>query len=504
MWRQIKNFTKGVMKKLGLVKDLKRIEDHKQINVDENEYGTIEFNKRLYQGYVREWHDLRYLNTNQKIVERRQKTLNMPKVLAKKMARLVMNEGVNISLAKDSDKKQQWERVQDVFTSNKFIRELQRYLEYMFAMGGVALEIYLDGDQPKIAYATADAFFPISSDTEQVDEAVIANQFRKGEYVYTLLKWHEWGEYGKFNYRIKNELYRSKEFGTIGEKTNLKEAFDDMEKVTFFNRETPLFIYMKPNEANNKSITSPLGLSMFDVAYDTMQMLDVMYDFWYTEFRLGKRRVAVPEHLVKTAHDENGRPYIYFDDSEELFLAMNSQEMDEMQVKDLTIDLRVEDVTKSIQSMLDILSMQVGLSPGTFTFTQQGMKTATQVVSENSETYQTRSSHLSIVEDALRDLIVAVYEVVTMTDEEEGERLDRMDISIDFNDGVFTDSQSLYAYWSQGFKDGLVPKKETIKRIYKLSDDEAEEWMQEISAAGRQEVVNRRQAIAQAELEIET
>lgn len=502
MWSKLKELVKGGMRKLGIIKNLQSVGEHKGINVDEEEYRRIDLNKRMYQGYVKEWHDLRYRGTKVTI-ERTQKTLNMPKVLAKKLARLVMNEGVNISLAKDSGKEAQWELVQDVFNSNKFIREMQRYLEYMFAMGGVAIEIYRDGDEPKIAYATADAFFPIENDTEQIDEAVIANHFKKGDYHYTLLKWHEWQSDG--SYTITNELYESKTGDVLGDKVALSKLYPDLEPVTtFHDRENPLFIYIKPNEANNKNITSPLGISVFENAYDTMQMLDVMYDFWYNEFRLGKRRVAVPEYLVKTSHDANGRPYVYFDDSEELFVAMNSGEMEDMQVKDLTVDLRVDDVVHSIQSLLDILSMQVGLSAGTFTFTSEGMKTATQVVSENSETYQTRASHISVIEDALRDLIVAVYEVVTMDEDDEGDPLERMDISIDFNDGIFNDSKSLYDFWSQGYKDNLVPQKETIKRIYKLSDEEADEWINQLNQTTQRDVIVRRQAIAQAELEIET
>ena len=511
MWKWIKNLGRRVGKKLGLIENLQNIRDHKKINVDEATYQRIDFNKRMYQGEVKEWHDLRYNGSTGKEIHRKQKTLNMPKVLAKKMARLVFNEGVNISLAKDSEGKEaQWALIDGVVTSNKFIREFQRYLEYMFAMGGVAVEIYLDGEEPKLAYATADAFFPLSSDTEQVDEAVIANRFHEDGYYYTLLKWHEWGEWevsgDERNYRIKNELYRSKSADSLGEKVGLRELYEDMEPETYFTTESSYFVYIKPNEANNKDITSPLGISIYENVKDTIQMLDVMYDFWYNEFRLGKRRVAVPEYLLKTSYDANGKPYVYFDDSEELFVAMNASEMDEMKMKDmtadLTVDLRVEQVVNSIQSLLDVLAMQTGLSAGTFTFTQGGLKTATEVVSENSETYQTRSSHINVIEDALRDLIVKIYEVATL-DNPTAEPLERMDISIDFNDGVFSDSQSLFKFWSEGYSRGLVPQEEAIKRIYKLSDEEAQEWIAKLNQDEQRGALNQQQAIAEAELRIE-
>lgn len=500
MWQKIKELTKGVLRKVGLIKSINQLRDHKHINVDEAEYNTIEFNKRLYGGYVREWHNLRYMGTKQKI-ERRMKTLGMPKMLSKRMAKLVFNEGVSIGLDEESKQEKKWQSVNDVFTTNKFIREFQRYLEYMFAMGGVAVEVYLDGDKPKLAFATADAFFPLSHDAEQVDEAVIANQFKQGDKYYTLLKWHEWVDVDV--YRIKNELYESNTSDNIGDLVNLDKLYDDMEEETiFYGLEKPLFVYIKPNEANNKNITSPLGISIFANAYDTIEMLDTMYDFWYNEFRLGKRRVAVPEYLVKTNYMADGTPYVAFDDSEELFVAMNSGEMEEMQMKDLTVDLRVEQITHSIQSLLDILALQVGFSAGTFTFKEGGIKTATQVVSENSETYQTRSSHILFIEDAIRDIIQAVYYVVTL-DDEDTEPFEREDISIDFNDGVFDDQHSRLQYWKEAYNAGLVPREVAIQKIFNLSNEDAETWATTIDDEGINEVMKTNEAVARAELEIE-
>lgn len=502
MFERIKGWVRGVGRALGLIDNINKLREHKNINADELEYDRIDFNKRLYGGYVQEWHDLEYQGTIEKI-KRKQRTLNMPKVLAKKLAKLTFNEGVQISIGEDTGKEAQWDLIKDVVTSNRFIREFQRYLEYMFAMGGVAVEVYLDGDEPKIAYATADAFFALSQDTEQVDEAVIANQEKVDGRYYTLLKWHEWGEFENgHNYKITNELYESGNKDVIGDKVRLSKLYDDMEPVSLFTLEHPLFVYFKPNEANNKNITSPLGISVFENCQDTIRMLDVMYDFWWNEFRLGKRRVAVPEYLVKTQFNAQGKPYVTFDDSEELFVALNSAEMDDMEMKDLTVDLRVGQIVESIQSLLDVLAMQVGLSPGTFTFQSGGVKTATQVVAENSETFQTRSSHLSIIEDGLRDLIMSIYEVATL-DMQVSDPLERSDISIDFNDGVFDDNQSRLNYWRDGYKAGLVPREKAIERAFNLSSEEAREWAEQLQADTQQNVFSRQQAAAQAELGIE-
>ncbi|MCW6663945.1 phage portal protein [Aerococcaceae bacterium NML190073] len=496
MWEALKQFGRKVGVALGIIKHLNSVQDHKKINVSEKAYSDIERNKDMYAGYVKDWHDLEYLGTNGNTIKRKQMSLGMPKILAREFAMLVFNEGVQIGLAEESQA--QWELISDTISSNKFKREFQRYLEYMFAMGGLAVEVYLDGDVPKVAYATADAFFPISQDAEQVDEAVIANKFKKNGNTYTLLKWHEWKN-GK--YIITNELYESKNNSDIGYKVPLKTLFPDLqEEVMFDNLECPLFVYFKPNEANNKDVTSPLGVGVFDNSRDTMRMLDVMYDFWYNEFRLGKRRVAVPQYLVKAGFDRNGNQFMYFDDSEELFVAMNSGEQDGMEIKDLSVEIRSEQVVQSINALLDILSMQVGLSTGSFTFTGTGLKTATQVVSENSKTYRTRQSHLNIIEDGLRDLIIAVYQVANIASQSQLPPLEREEISIDFNDGVFTDKQAELDYYLKLYKAGAIPLKRMLIKVHGLSEQEAQDYIDEINAEKAQADVATQEAIASVQL----
>ncbi len=490
LWNKIKELGRGLLRRMGIIDNLKKVSDHKEINISNEQYSDIEHNKRIYSG---EPVKLEYMGTKN-IIKRERKSLNMGKVVAKEMASLVFNEGVQIGVEKPdkknkknekNGKSKQWELVNDVFASNKFRREFQRYLEYMFAMGGMVIEVYTDGIEPKIAYADASAFFPLSNDSEEVDEAVIANTFNQNGKYYTLLKWHEWGDWNGYNYRIKNELYEANNESTIGDKVALSKLYPDMEPETYFNLDHALFIYVKPNEANNKYITSPLGISVFENAHDTIDMLDVMYDFWYNEFRLGKRKIAVPEYMVKTHYNAQGTPYITIDDSEELFVALNAAEMDDFTVKDLTIDIRSEQVIDSIQALLDLLAMQVGLSVGTFTFTGEGVKTATQVVSENSKTYQTRSSHINTIEDGLRDLVVAVYEVAIMLDDEGEysnlEPLERMDISIDFDDGVFQDRAAMLNFYLRAVTGELIPREIAIQKIFKLTEEDAKKWQQMIN-----------------------
>ncbi|HEM5360788.1 TPA: phage portal protein, partial [Streptococcus suis] len=60
-------------------------------------------------------------------------------------------------------------------------------------------------------------------------------------------------------------------------------------------------------------------------------------------------------------------------------------------ITDLTTPIRADDYIKAINEGLSLLEMQVGVSTGMFTFDGKSMKTATEIVSENSDTYQLRN-----------------------------------------------------------------------------------------------------------------
>src|SRR5690625_6249475 len=85
-----------------------------------------------------------------------------------------------------------------------------------------------------------------------------------------------------------------------------------------------LFLYFKPNTANNVDTQSPLGIPIYANALPTMKAIDTAFDSFHREFRLGKKRIIVPEAMVKTVYDQNGQPQRYFDSCVETFESFNT------------------------------------------------------------------------------------------------------------------------------------------------------------------------------------
>ena len=198
---------------------------------------------------------------------------------------------------------------------------------------------------------------------------------------------------------------------------------------------------------------------------------------------MGQRRVMVPESLT-TVHDERGTGYMrqFFDTDQSVFVGMAGGIDENGGIKDLTTDIRTEQYVSAMNQFIKTLEMQVGLSTGTFSFDAQGLKTATEVVSENSMTYQTRNSHLNNVERAIQELIISVLELGKSYDLYNGDIPTLNDVQLNFDDGVFLDKTAQLDYYAKAVAAGLYSKKRTIETVFDVTDEDAEKILAEIQS----------------------
>ena len=132
------------------------------------------------------------------------------------------------------------------------------------------------------------------------------------------------------------------------------------------------------------------------------------------------------------------------------------------------------------------LENDLKLSPGTFTVTPSGVQTATEVVTNNSKTYQTRSSYLTMLEKTIDQLVYAIAELLQNGDLWSDKQprwkgdIDSLVITPDFNDGVFVDQEAQRSADLQAVQASVMPKIQFIMRNYDLSEEEAKKWLQQI------------------------
>ncbi|MCD3565916.1 hypothetical protein [Streptococcus equi] len=98
MFRNLWTKIKGVMQKMGLIKGLKDLNLHREIELSDKHYDSIQIWKELYQGYHDKIHDYYEKSILDGRKKKKRLTLNMPKVVTSELATLIFNENVKLTL----------------------------------------------------------------------------------------------------------------------------------------------------------------------------------------------------------------------------------------------------------------------------------------------------------------------------------------------------------------------------------------------------------------------
>ena len=462
--------------KIGMVETLNSITDHPKIAMSDSELSRIRNNKEIYRNV---YGDIEYINSDGYRQTRTFHSLNVSKGVSRTLSKLVLNDGCTISL--DDEKADEF--LQSVFADNKFRKNFGEELEAGYAIGGLALRPYVDTNSGKIkiSFCRADTFFPLQSNTNDISEAAIATVTQQAEgqktIYYTLLEFHEWVD-GK--YRIRNELYRSEEQKQVGVRVPLNslEKYKNLQEETIldgFSR--PLFVYIKLAGKNNINLDSPLSLGVIDNAKRQLADINEKYDEFMWEIEEARRKILASDHFFRVKYDSNGKPVKRFDSKTSVFQRLKS---DEPFIDEFAPSLRSTEFIASINFILRIIELQTGFSSGTFSFDGQSVKTATEIISENSETFSTRSDNVLIVEEALKELITTIFELA------EAYKLfnpvKELGINIDFDDGVFQSQDAKADYYSKLVTAGLTSKLTAIQKLTGVTEKEAKRIVYEIRA----------------------
>ena len=442
--------------------------------------------KALYRGLYKDWHVVPVVAVGAKPGQTRQLfRLNTAKAVSAELASLVWGEEAQFSVSTAGWKEQRNEDgivtnpdplaafIEDVLRRNAFGEKMQELIEQGLALGGSAIKVWAeperrgrdgkDGAEPerviRLGYCMADQFVPLAWDNARVTEGVfISRRARKGWY-YTRLEWHRWnGE----TYVITNELYKSEmqrgamagqNQDILGIRCALAELpvmFPGPEAETVVPVEESLFSYFRTPIANNIDDNSPLGVSIYANALETLHAIDICYDSFVTEFRLGKKKIIVPARFLRAVTDpQTGRQVRYFDPNDETYVGVADDD-GTAGVHDISVELRVEEHVAALNALLSILCLQIGFSANTFSFDehQGGIKTATEVVSENSKTYKTVRTVQNQLRPMLEHMVRNIIDVAILYGMEwEGQSVERLaaggwEVKVTFDDGVTQDRQT--------------------------------------------------------------
>ncbi len=484
----LKNWFRKGGASLGMIKSLTLVTDDRRITMDPGEYTRINIAKKYYSD---DFKPVEFINSYGDKRTRKYESVNVTKLAARRLASIIFNERCKVEIGDDEKAN---ELLESVFLDNEFYLTFEEYLEKWIALGSGAIRPYVQGDKIKLAWVTADQFYPLHTNTNEVKEAAIASKstiIEDGKNVYyTLLEFHEWQ--GN-DYVITNELYRSESADSVGVQvplSSLEEYANTQETATLTGLVKPLFAFFKTPGANNKMLESPLGLGLIDNSRSTVDAINRTHDEFIWDVRSGKRRIVVPKSWLKRPNvnarrrDNDTHPPM-FDPDETVYQAMYGDDVN-IGFHDMSVAIRVDQYSSTMEFFLHEFENEIGLSQGTFTQSASGVQTATEVVSNNSMTYQTRSSYLTMVEKTITQLVDAILELAQCGELfSDGKArwtgdVQKININIDFNDGVFIDQDAQLKNDLQALQASALPIKQFLMRNYSLDEATADEWVQQL------------------------
>ncbi len=367
--------------------------------------------------------------------EREMSRLGTAKVVADEFSRLTFSEQVNISAAEPYG-----EYVMKVLNDNGFWKRMPEFLSAAYALGGGALKVYADKGKPCINYIRGNLFVPLEWNEREIISAAFQGKLYRSGVFYTLFERHYINETG--GYSVEHKLFSSSSKYSLGSECPLSAAYPDLPEVAEYGFDVPMFRYFKPDVSNNIDEISPLGVSVYDGAVDTLKALDVAFDSFSREFILGKKRIIVPSSCIRTVIDiETGTSKRYFDADDEAFVALKCDEEKDLKITDNTVELRIEEHVSAINALLNILCFQVGFSSGTFSFEgSQGLKTATEVISADSKTSRTAKANKNLAAELIEGVVKSIIALgIALGDLPEG---GDYEISVTMPDGVVIDDNT--------------------------------------------------------------
>jgi A118 family predicted phage portal protein len=394
---------------------------------------------------------------------RARKSLKMAKYVCKEIAGLVWAENPVINAGTTSF-------LPDWLEAQNFFNRAQKFTEYGAAAGGFVMKLRApESGGLVVDFVPADYFIPVSWNNQGIYEADFISRHIEDKKACFCIESHR---------KISDTRY---EITVIEYEEDGRELKNKTEKSKVqINTTVPIFAYIPTPETNNFDIDSPLGVSIFGNAEDTLYSLDVAFDALSHEIILGKRRIIVPASSLRSVLDQKtGKEVKYYDPSDEAIIAFNVKDAENQKIIDNTVELRIDDISKAVSVLLDILAMQTGFSAGSFSFDGQTVKTATEVISENAKTFKTKQNY----ENQLTHGMIALFHALREIGERYGLGGLSDNITVTWNDSIIEDRDSKAKYWNDRYLNGTCTLEDVLINVDGLTLDEATAKAEKIKGA---------------------
>jgi len=385
------------------------------------------------------WLKYNYKLTNGFTKEAKMKTLNMPRYICRLWANNYANEDTTLTVNGENKN----DRLQEILTSNNVFGRFNNFCEMFMGLGIGATVVETDieydketkdiipGDsEVRIKMIPGRRVIPITIDDGEVTECAFVS-YSTGAIKLIL------------HYLDENNKYHVATFkGTQAEQGGYNI---DLENYVDIKADTiPLFQIWHPNLSEEDEVDKSIGTSIFSTAIDTFKHLDLGYTAYYKEIKLGQKIKFLSTDQID--HDANGNPVYAFDETDESVIFMKNANDNKSQMQEFNGELRIDAITKYINTNLNCAAMLCGLGQTQFEFDGGGgrpIQTATGVIAKQTELYRNVVKQENLATGLFRKLVQAIaYVNNTFTNKTKIEIESLNDITVTYDDNIVEDTAS--------------------------------------------------------------
>lgn len=407
------------------------------------------------------WYKVAYTDLQGHSRKRDRMSIRPARRVASEWASLILNEDTEVAV--DAPLANKW--LGRFLDSSNFWPTGQMIVEKGFALGTAAWGLWFDvgdvGTAVKIRRYDARMIVPLSWDEEGVAECAFVTRATIKGRRHDQLQMHVLED---GTYHIKTMLFRDSQ----------KADAESMGVIADFDTESPAktFGIFKPAIENTCVDLSPYGMSVFADAVDAIKAVDLSFDSVFQEVDLTGVKVFMDESMIETK-TVNGKVIPVPKTEHRLFRKLAGQDSTKDLYQVYSPDIRIDPLRGAFDVALAELGELCGFGQQYFMLDKAGgLKTATEVASDNSALMRNVRKHENAVRGAIQDVVTALLTCARIHCGAEIEE-DFGAVSVTFDDSVIADTQTEKNLMLAEIAAGVLPKWRYAVEWYGMSEEEA-------------------------------
>ena len=337
---------------------------------------------------------------------------------------------------------------------------LKKAVEYACAIGGIIFKPTYDGKDLGVETVLPFDFVPLGTDVSgRIDECAFIYRVERGGKLYTRIEEHRRAKDG---YVITNRAFEGENATTPSLLSYVTEWAGISPRVEIKGLVRPLFVYFGLPFGNPTHPFSPFGVPIFRRAENLIHEADKQFERLIWEFEGGELAVDASDEAFRIGKDDKpvlplGKERLFRTNA--LDACCSSNEL----FKVFAPELRDKSLINGLNRIIMLVEDACGIARGTFSDPSDIAKTATEVRSMRQRTYTTVSAIRCSLKDSLSELFDALVTLASLYSLSIGKPI----LSVNTDDGVLSDSESIKDAWREDVKCGIITPDEFKTRWYK-------------------------------------